>query len=74
MAANVILFGSGAMPGSGRGSKIIQNGKKYITGVCLIVFGGLSLVVFYGYVIKGVTKKLDDSFPIVFFWRLSLGV
>ena len=39
--------------------------------VCPIVFGGLSLGVLYGYFIKGVTKKLDDSFPIALLKALA---
>ena len=36
--------------------------KKNKIVVCLIVFGGLSLSVLYGYFAEGVANKLDDSF------------
>ena len=53
-------FGSGAMPGSGRGSKIINKLKKNgKIGVCLIVLGVPSLGILYGYFTKGVRKRED---------------
>ena len=55
-------FDSGAMTGSGRGSKKRKNYKKRKIRVCLIVFGGSSLSVLYGYFTKGVTKKQDGPF------------
>ena len=48
------------MPGSGRGARYKYIKKRKI-GVCLIVFGGLSLDILYGYFTRGVRKKQGRS-------------
>lgn len=54
------LFRSGAMAGSGLGSKIRTKLKKRKISVCPIVFGRSSLGVFHGYLTECVTNKHDD--------------
>ena len=65
-------LGSGAMPGSGRGSKIRKNIKtKRKIVFCLIVFGGSSRDL-YGYFTKGVRKKQGTSVGAVLLEALAL--
>ena len=56
-------FATTTSPGDAppQGSKIIKKQKKCKIGVCLIMFGGLSLGVLYAYFTEGVRKKQDTS-------------
>ena len=59
MAVNVVISAAGRCPAATGVAREETNVKKSKIGVCLIVFGGLSLGDLYGCFIKGVTKKHD---------------
>ena len=66
MAVNVVISATGRCPAAAGGAREEQKGKTRKFSVCLIVFGGFSLDVLYGYSIKGVTKKQDGPVRVVF--------
>ena len=54
MAVNVFIPGAGRYPAAAGEAREETNGNKRTNGVCLIVFGGLSLAVLFGYFTRGV--------------------
>ena len=72
MAANVVISAAGRCPAAAGRAREENDVKKRKVGFCLVVFGGLSLGVLYGYfIIKGVTKKQDGPFGAVLLEALA---
>ena len=59
MAANVVISLAGRCPAAAGGAREETIVKRRKIGLCLIVFGGLSLGVLYGYFTEGVRNRED---------------
>ena len=71
MAANVVISAAGRCPAAGGGATEEKNEKQRKIGFCLIVFGGLSLSVLYGYFTEGEENKRDTSVGIALLEALA---